>query len=188
MFCPGCGIERQEDTHACPCGYVPEEVVVQEEAYQAPPNGGGVTGAEIVNSLTSRFNINQLVIFGGCILLIIALFMPFHRIQFLGLVSESVSGFTLMRSLFGFLNLLLPLLAVAVVSVLSGLNIIKFSNPKLLILCLSLLGVYMILSILAHASVLGFGAGFGAVLSFILWIVVAVAAFMDYKGICLVKF
>jgi len=193
MFCPGCGTQRHpEEVHlACTCGYVPTS--------KAPVNPGGT---DFVKTVTSKFSVNQLVVLGGCLLLLICLFLPFITVSALGF-SEHTSGFSIVFNNeagggpgFGaFLDLLLPLLTVACVSVFSAMGMSKLPNPKLVILVLSGFGAYLALSTLLRTSagsglaMLGIsaGAGVGLILFFIVWLVVAAAAFMEYKDIHLVK-
>ena len=80
----------------------------------------------------------------------------------------------------------LPIVAVAGVAVVSALNLVALPNPKLIVFCLSLFGLYLALSALFSAAVIG--VGFGMVIFFLLWVAVAAAAFMDYRGIVLVRF
>jgi len=191
MFCPGCGTQRHPDeVHlACACGYVPTT--------HAPTQGP--VGADFVKTVTSKFSINQLVVVGGCLLLLICLFMPFVTASFMG-TRESLSGFSLVFNNdagggpgFGmFLDLLLPLLAVACISLISALGLVKMANAKLVVLVLSGFGAYLALSTLisvGDGSGLGFsvGVGVGLILFFIIYLVVVAAAFMEYKDIHLVK-
>ncbi|MCL2360827.1 MAG: hypothetical protein FWC73_03305 [Defluviitaleaceae bacterium] len=184
MFCPGCGTQRHPDeVHlACACGYVPTT--------HAPVQGGG--GTDFVKTVTSKFTVNQLVVLGGCLLLLICMFMPFISIAGWGGNNITVGGFSLVFNndagggpgFSSFLDLLLPLLVVAGASLVSALGLVRLPNPKLIILVVSGFGAYLALSNLVSVS--GF-TGFGLVLFFILWLVVTAAAFMEYKDIHLVK-
>jgi len=194
MFCPGCGTQRHpEEVHlACACGYVPA----------SPTQAQGSGGADFVKTVASKFSVNQLAILGGCLLLLICMFLPFATVSALGF-SEHTSGFALVFSNEGgggpgfgsFLDLLLPLLVVACISVVTTLGMAKLPNPKLMILVLSGIGAYLALSTLLHTSAggelafLGISAraGVGLILFFIIWLVVTAAAYMEYKDIHLVK-
>ncbi|MCL2571479.1 MAG: hypothetical protein FWE11_03670 [Defluviitaleaceae bacterium] len=185
MFCPGCGVEiNQSEVHlACSCGYVPEGV----------KNGPTFSGSDIVNNLTSRFGINQLIIFGGCALLLVSLFLPFVSLGMFGIVTVRQSGFALMfggrgvpGSLGHVLNMLVPLIAVAAISLLTGLNKVTIKNPRLIILVLSGFGLYMAVSTFFHIGTQV--AGVGIFIYVLLWIAVTAAAFMEYKDIRLITF
>ena len=192
LFCPGCGkdIAYEDSNLACECGYDP----ASEAPTQAPGPAGptGSAASDFVGSLTSRFSINQLVIFGGCALLLISMFFPFMSVAnplagiLGGRTLSSTSGFSLVFNCFGyFLDLLLPLLAVAGLSAATALSVVKLDNAKFIVMILAFAGAYMSLSSLFHIRSF---AGFGLVIFFILWLIVAAAAFMEYKGIQLVKF
>ena len=181
MFCSGCGKknENPEANVPCECGYTPPPAV------QNP--GPGVTGADIANALKARFSFNQLVIYGGCVLLFICLFLPFASISGWGGTHRQLGYGMAFDTFGGFYDLMIPLLAMAVFSALSALSILKAESAKLLFLVFSLLGVYVSLSVLISLGALG-AIGVGAVFFFIIWLVVFAAAVLEYKGIQLIKF
>ena len=201
MFCPGCGnkFENEGVNEPCQhCGHTPKPVAEYTPPGYTPPTGAHVspdvvnTFNNIAGNLKSRFSFNQLVVLGGAALLFICLFLPFRptvRISGMGFMPDIVTrslGYSIaFDSMYGFLTLLLPLLIVAAFAVLSALSVIKPEGTKLCIASFSFLGLYLSLTTLFS---LGNAASVGAILFFILWLCVAAAAFMEYKGINLVKF
>ena len=168
MFCQNCGTAINEGS-ACACGFRPTP--------QRP------AANDLVNIIAGRLSINQLVVLGGCFLLFIFMFLPFMSISLGAFGSVSTSGFSMVfgsdGSFSGFLNLLLPLLAVA------GLSFTKFAYTKTLVFGVAFLGAYINFS-----TLVGMGTqlvGVGLVLSFIIWLVVAAAAFMEFRGINLLN-
>lgn len=184
MFCSGCGklLENPGSGLPCECGTTPQQA---NQPYSMYPAG------DMVNAITSKFSFNQLVIYGGCIFLFICLFLPFMSISFnfLGMrdTTRQLGYGMAFDSFAGFLDLLVPLLVVAALAVLTGLSIVKIESAKLLIAGFSFLGAYLSISVLARLSSAS-GVGVGAIFFFILWLFVAAAAFMEYKGIHLIKF
>ena len=123
-------------------------------------------------------------------------------------VRESISGFTLMFGTGGmqglgffnlFFDLMLPIFALTTVVLLSAFNVIK-ASAKWITLAVAGAGCYMALSCLIFIGRLavlilmdfGFNAnvsvGVGLILSFIIWLVVAAAAVLDFLNIHIVKF
>jgi len=201
MSCPGCGkeISASEAHLACTCGYVPEA--------EAPRPSAGYYGGEIVSSLTSRFSVNQLIIFGGCLLLLVSLFLPFLSISTDGImegmglgglgveaVTISTSGYSLifggeewgLGTLGYFMDFMLPLLAVIAISLVSGISLLKLNNAKAVVLGASLLGLYLALSALLRVGTVV--AGFGLIVFLVLWVIITIAAFLEYKDIQIIRF
>jgi len=196
MYCPGCGTEIAVN-ETCECGYISSAPPLPTQPGPRPvgPNGPGYTGEDIVKTITTNFNINQLIIMGGCFFLLVSLFLPFISIRtpsIFGIsgLSISTSGMSLIFGTAGslgyFLDLLLPVIAVGLITVLTAINVIKLPNHKLIIVGVALLGLYLALSTLVHIG--GTGAGIGVVLYFILWVAVAGAAVMEFRDIRLVSF
>jgi len=179
MFCQKCGTAINEGS-ICQCGFDPANVAPQQV-----PHGHGYTANDLVNTVTARFSINQLVILGGCVLLFIFLFLPFSSFSMRGVGSVSTSGFSMIfgdaGSFGGFLNLLLPILAVA------GLSFVKLSYAKTLVVGVAFLGAYINLAMLLGPRIPLQSIGVGMVLSFFVWLAVTAAAFMEYRGINLLN-
>jgi len=178
MFCQHCG-SAIEEGKTCPCIHDQIQQEVPHTPMHAPP---GFADNDFVKSVTARFSINQLVVLGGCALLFIFLFLPFVVVSFRGLnVAERTSGFALIfgdAGNFGnFLTLLLPIIAVACLSV------IKLTDGKMLALGVAFMGAYISFAGLFGASAVMTSVGVGRVLSFIMWLIVTAAAYMEYKGI-----
>ncbi|MCL2379011.1 MAG: hypothetical protein FWC77_07795 [Defluviitaleaceae bacterium] len=172
MFCEICGSEVAEGT-VCQCGF--------DTSNPAPQYDQGNTANEFINTVTARFSINQIAILGGCFFLFIFLFLPFITVS-IGMHNRiSTSGFSMVfgdaGSFGGFLNYLLPILVVA------GLSFAKFSESKLLVLVFAFLGMYINLAMLLGSRTPMTSAGIGLIFSFLMWIGVTAAAFMEYKGI-----
>jgi len=176
MFCQGCG-KQVTQGEACPCGFTPVSQPAESQQSSA------FSANDLVKVATTRFSINQLIVLGGCLLLLIFLFMPFQTISLLGM-SGSVSGY---RVIFGgrdisgsfgyFLMLLLPIIVIAT------LSFIKLAKSKELILIFAFMGVYMSFATIFLVSVGISSAGVGLIFSFLVWLAVAAAAYMEYKGI-----
>jgi len=175
---------QQEHQHAphgfpqhTPHGYQPHAPAPHEDAIN-----------DFVKTVTAKFSINQLVILGGCALLFIFLFLPFVTVNMraIGIQQRiSTSGFSMIfgdsGSLGGFLNLLLPIFAVA------GLSFAKLANAKMLVLGVAFLGAYINLAMLLGPRIPMQSIGVGLILSFIMWVAVTAAAYMDFKGINLLN-
>jgi len=148
-----------------------------------PPPHYGRTANDYIQTVTAKFSINQLVMLGGCAFLLILLFLPFISVS-MGVLSSSTSGFSMIfgsaGSLGGFLNFLLPVIAVA------AFQFVKLADSKTIVLGVAFLGAYINL-----ATMLGsrapITAGVGIVLSFFVWLAIVAAAFMEYRGITLLN-
>ena len=123
-------------------------------------------------------------------MLFICLFLPFFSFTI------SMFGFTettrqlgygmAFDSFAGFLDLLLPLLVVAALAALTGFSVLKLKDAKLYIAGASILGAYLSLALLARLGSAS-AIGIGLILFFIIWLCVAAAAVMDYKGVEFIK-
>ena len=182
MFCTGCGVPTANTVEGAICEFCQTPLPV----IQAPLVDSGYPGDDIVNTLTTRFSINQLAIFGGCVLLFLCLIFPFVSFSF-GRDTVWTLGFALVfRSFSYFLDLFVPLVAVGAISALTSLSIIKLANAKLIVLWLSAIGAYMSLSTLFYFNSYN-SVGIGLILYFLLWLFVSAAAFLEYKNIHLIK-
>ena len=119
-------------------------------------------------------------------MLFIFLFLPFLSVNMRAFgIAQRTSGFSMIfgdaGSFGGFLNLLLPILAVA------GLSFTKFAYTKMLVLGVAFMGAYMNLALLLGPRIPMTSVGVGMVLSFIIWVTITAAAFMEYRGINLLN-
>jgi len=182
MFCQDCGTPINEG-NVCQCGFDPSKKEQPQAAHGYQPTAGQAAN-DFINSVTTRFSVNHLVILGGCILLFIFLFLPFTSIviRLFGITERaSTSGFNLMfgdEGSFGnFLLFLVPILAVA------GLSFAKFKESKGAVLAVAFMATYINLAMMINLSNVLTSPGFGIILSFIVWLAVTAAAYMDFKGI-----
>ena len=185
--------------------------------YGAPPQGGyppppqGYPGhypypPRPSIEIGKYFTLNQFIMLGGCLLLLIFLALPFESIaQGVNLgwglgsvrVRSSVSGYSMMfglglaqgEGLFSmFLDLFVPILGLVTVVLLSSFKIIK---ANWIVLSVAAAGCYMSLSTLIFigriASFQGSNIGVGLILLFITWLVVSAAAVLNFLNIHLVK-
>ena len=152
--------------------------------YPPPPNYGRTTN-DFIQTITAKFSINQLAMMGGCALLLILLFLPFLTVNMGILGRSSTSGFSMIfgsaGSLGGFLNFLLPVIGVV------AFQFVKLAESKTIVLGVAFLGAYINLASMLGSHSQMTSAGVGMVLSFLIWLAIVAAAFMEYRGINLLN-
>ena len=188
MTCPGCGktIDKDDATMECSCGYIP----VKGDAAKAKGKGYNNYGGDIAKALTSRFTFNQLLIYGGCILLFVSLLFPFKelddvRVSGLSLVFRRGEELVSLGYLFEFF---IPLVTVAVLSLAVGIFYRKLARVKSVVFAVSFTGLYIAAVQLIHLGADGARVPFGIIAFVALWVIVTAAAFLEYRDVHVIKF